>query len=253
MDLISREEARAAGAKRFFTGAPCPYGHTAERFVINNRCVECAKASGRATFAKDPDRIRQLQRESYLRHREKQLLEAKRYRESEKGREKIKAWAARNADRFPGYVAKYRENHRDELLQRGREAYKKNREKHLAYAKVYREKKRASGEKTVRARKFEPDREMRNLIFRRFRAKKMGAAGDHTVYDVARLLESQKHLCVYCKTNVKYGYHVDHITPLARGGSNGPENIQILCPRCNVRKRDKTHDEFIDFLRNVGF
>ncbi len=37
----TREAARDAGAKRFFTGKPCKHGHTAERFVSNNGCVDC--------------------------------------------------------------------------------------------------------------------------------------------------------------------------------------------------------------------
>lgn len=32
----------------------------------------------------------------------------------------------------------------------------------------------------------------------------------------------------------------DHITPVARGGTNDPMNIDILCVSCNSRKRDRT-------------
>ena len=30
--------------------------------------------------------------------------------------------------------------------------------------------------------------------------------------------------------------HVDHIHPLARGGANGFENLQLLCASCNLHK-----------------
>ena len=45
MKNISREEAKKKDLKRYFTGIPCKYGHIAERFTSNRRCVECANAS----------------------------------------------------------------------------------------------------------------------------------------------------------------------------------------------------------------
>ena len=42
--IISRDEARALGLKRFFTGKPCKYGHVAERRVGNYACMECDRA-----------------------------------------------------------------------------------------------------------------------------------------------------------------------------------------------------------------
>jgi len=33
--------------------------------------------------------------------------------------------------------------------------------------------------------------------------------------------------------------HLDHITPLARGGTDRPTNLQPLCANCNLRKSDR--------------
>lgn len=85
----------------------------------------------------------------------------------------------------------------------------------------------------------EENPESMSAISRRRRARKKGAAGDHTQSDVLRLLQNQKHCCAYCKKKVKKTYEVDHIVPLAKGGSNAPDNLQILCVSCNRRKSAK--------------
>ena len=61
--------------------------------------------------------------------------------------------------------------------------------------------------------------------------------GSYTGQDVERLLVSQRGCCAWCgRSFVVTGYHVDHVIPIARGGRNTRENIQLLCPLCNLRK-----------------
>ena len=49
--------------------------------------------------------------------------------------------------------------------------------------------------------------------------------------------------CEYCLRPIKQ-YHVDHKTPLIRGGSNRMCNLAISCPGCNRRKHTMTAREF---------
>lgn len=70
-------------------------------------------------------------------------------------------------------------------------------------------------------------------------AKRRCAVGVFSKSDVVKKLEQQKFKCVACNTNIKKTYHVDHIVPLARGGTNWPSNIQCLCPQCNLSKNAK--------------
>lgn len=68
------------------------------------------------------------------------------------------------------------------------------------------------------------------------RALKRAAEGKHTAAEIEALYQRQRAKCANCLTSLKPCYHVDHIIPLARGGSNWISNIQLLCPTCNISK-----------------
>lgn len=81
---------------------------------------------------------------------------------------------------------------------------------------------------------------------RRHRAQKYGATGDHSFNDVLLQYQAQQGKCYYCEINVGDDYHVDHVVPLTRGGSNGPENIVIACPSCNCSKGNRLPFEWTE-------
>ena len=60
----------------------------------------------------------------------------------------------------------------------------------------------------------------------------------------------QKGLCPCCRKPLGNDYHMDHIIPLALGGSNGDNNIQLLRSECNLEKQAK-HP--VDFMQSRGF
>ena len=64
--------------------------------------------------------------------------------------------------------------------------------------------------------------------------------GSYTAADVRALAVAQRYRCNGCTRDMRVtGYHVDHIHPISRGGSNTVGNLQLLCPRCNLRKAAK--------------
>jgi len=52
-----------------------------------------------------------------------------------------------------------------------------------------------------------------------------------------RLYELQRGRCACCGVPLKAGYHIDHIMPLSLGGAHADTNVQLLTPRCNLRKK----------------
>lgn len=60
--VLSRNDARARGMKRYFTGKPCKHGHVRERQVSDGNCVECALARARAYNGRNPGRGRAINR-----------------------------------------------------------------------------------------------------------------------------------------------------------------------------------------------
>ena len=70
--ICSRIEARDSGSKKYFTGKPCRRGHTSERFVSNNTCVECHKSAYKKWREAHPEDARRNFREWDRRTRKKQ-------------------------------------------------------------------------------------------------------------------------------------------------------------------------------------
>lgn len=90
-------------------------------------------------------------------------------------------------------------------------------------------------------------------LYGRSRARKARAAGSYSAEDVRSLYKHQHGKCAYfskCGAHLKFGYHVDHIVAVTRGGTNFKSNLQLLCPRCNRRKSAK--DPLI-FAQEIGF
>lgn len=91
---------------------------------------------------------------------------------------------------------------------------------------------------------------MQNAISRNYRARKKRAPGTHTASDIKNLLIRQDYRCTYCDADLhRVKRHIDHIIPLAKGGGNGPDNLQALCKTCNVRKQATDPEEFAARIR----
>lgn len=162
--------------------------------------------------------------------------------------ERVNTWVDKNRVLLNARQNEYRSKNREKIREADRKRYAENPAPARSNAQQYQ---RANAEKVrlYRAQwgKDNPDKVLE--ISRNRRARKKGAEGSHTAEDIHRIWVLQRGLCAACRKRMKE-YHVDHIVPLAKGGSNYWTNLQLLHPQCNHRKKDK---DPIDFMQTQGF
>ena len=67
------------------------------------------------------------------------------------------------------------------------------------------------------------------------------------------LFGQQEGLCNGCRTEFPFRiFEVDHIIPQSRGGTDHPENLQLLCPSCNRIKGDRQQECLVARLADIG-
>ena len=161
------------------------------------------------------------------------------------------------------YLEQYQEDHTEDRRQRTRKWYIDNHERALEYARAYGKRLRANNldkakqnnrenyakhaEQRRQARREYTARNPERVAAsnRNLRSARKRATGSHTAADVKNLFAVQHGKCATCRSSLKEsGYHVDHVMPIALGGSNGPENLQLLCPPCNQKKHAMHPDEW---------
>jgi hypothetical protein len=143
--------------------------------------------------------------------------------------EKHQAWAKRHPERMNAAVADWRRRNKHKFDENTRLWRLANRERVRTSNGNY----RARHKVRVAARN------------RRQYAHRMAIPGWYTEHDVKACLVMQGWRCFYCLKPLLDGYHVEHMTPVSRGGSNYPDNIVCACPFCNCSKGNKTAAEFI--------
>ncbi|MBN2391012.1 MAG: HNH endonuclease [Anaerolineae bacterium] len=59
-----------------------------------------------------------------------------------------------------------------------------------------------------------------------------------------KVAAAAQHRCGYCQTEQRVSgaqMHIDHLTPLAHGGTSDESNLWLACAWCNSFKGDATH------------
>lgn len=159
---------------------------------------------------------------------------SKEYRVRPGGLEERRRYRAMRAESDREYHRLYREIHKEYVLEYHRLYHEAHKEHERNYRNQYRQRPYVKLQMNAR--------------YHKRRARKLGNGGTYAAQDIQRIYEAQRGRCYYCRAkfgNGKYAYHIDHVIPLSRGGSNGSDNIVIACPLCNLSKGDKLLHEWL--------
>lgn len=156
---------------------------------------------------------------------------------------KHKVWRERNAEAQFEYHRQYYQANRERHLESKRQYREANREKVLeSTRRTYR--KRRGKYLQDKKRYVAENREKLRTHWRNMRALRMNAPGKHTEQEIEQLYEDQEGRCGYCGITLHGEYQVEHIRPLARGGSNDIDNLVCACVECNQTKHTSTFEEW---------
>jgi 5-methylcytosine-specific restriction endonuclease McrA len=206
---IAGPEARAKAAEQ------------ARKWREKNR--EHAREYNRAYYAKDIEKGRARSAAKSRRAKEKDPVG---YNAKQAAR--MARWRGAHLDKAAAAMQRWRQKHYDEYRAYRASYYEKNAELIKAAVKKWRE----------------DNPEKWRAIAAVSGGQRRGAEGRFTLKDLEQKWEAQSGLCVYCQADLELSMEIDHKLPIARGGSNWPDNIQLLCFTCNRRKHAKTDVEF---------
>lgn len=134
----------------------------------------------------------------------------------EKKHKSARKWALKNLKKVCAYNKLYYQNNKEELLKKFQKYYQT-----------------INGKANSRTQNIKR------------RARKKNAEGYYTTEDIKNMYAAQGARCYYCSISIEDKYHIEHMTPLSRGGSNWIDNICLACVRCNLSKHTKTSEEFL--------
>ena len=155
-------------------------------------------------------------------------------KKTEKEKETQEKWINANRQRLNAYKRKWQAENREKVMAYQRKYGGKNKEKIKAAATTW--------------RRNHPEAMRLKELQRRAREKKCGGRLSLGLAD--KLFKLQRGKCPCCGLPLGADYHMDHKMPLALGGMNTDDNIQLLRALCNTQKQAK-HP--IDFMQSRGF
>lgn len=204
-----------------------------KKYSTDEERAAARKASALAYYYRHLEKCRAGQKISAAKHKEKRAERGRAYEaeNAEKIKERRRLYRLANKEK---QAAKYLEN-RAAIRSQQSAYYSANAEAIKAYVRNW----AAENKPLIR------------IMSSTKRARKRNATGRVSPDIAERLMAHQKCKCICCRGSLKkLGFHLDHITPLSKGGAHEDGNLQLLCPDCNLRKHAK---DPVEFMQSRGF
>lgn len=214
---------------------------------LASNCKACRNDHNKNVYAKNIERERERKmmyraanpnsdREYHAKNKERIAERKRKYYEVNSAQEKRRAsnYYYANREEINKERREYRIANREAVNLLSRRYYAENRDWLRAQSKAWRDR----NQEKVRACRSNA------------KAIRRAAYGRLTANIIPRLFKLQRGKCACCGKPLGDNYHLDHIMPIALGGTNIDSNVQLLRAECNHQKHAK-HP--VDFMRQRGF
>jgi 5-methylcytosine-specific restriction endonuclease McrA len=135
---------------------------------------------------------------------------------------------------------RYGSEHKADVAARGRAWREAHPDKNKAKLRQFRAANRENCNEYCK-RWYRQNKDTKRATVNRRKARKLEAAGTATPSQIAARVSFYGGRCAYCGGPYE---HLDHVIPLARGGSNWPANLRPACGPCNLSKHTRTPAEW---------
>lgn len=209
-----------------------------------SECKSCKAKYAKSRYDENAGLEREKARQRYAKNADKRKVMVKKYK-------------AENQEFYRQYNREYRAKNRDRLLVAEGKWREENAERHRENSRQW-VKRNPDRAREINRRWREKNAEQVAERLARRRALQRSAEADVGI-TVHRLRELHGDQCVYClselifESSAEYNplrATIDHILPLAKGGSHTWDNTALSCFRCNASKGDQLLSEWRGYAGN---
>jgi 5-methylcytosine-specific restriction endonuclease McrA len=198
-------------------------------FSTHDNCVPCKRTYDKAYRATNKEKVAAAKKKAYVAKSDHYIKKSHDHYHSNKPEIAVKSRVYRESNKVAILEGKrlYRQNNVDKIAISEKEYYEKNKEYVDRRQRLY-----ALANPEVYANSY---------------AKRRSRIGDDKLSPglFTKLFVEQFGSCNGCRIDLssnRKSVHIDHIMPLALGGRNTDDNVQLLCAKCNQTKSAKHPD-----------